>query len=398
MTLISPRTQTVIGDRYELTGAVIGSGGVGVVYAGHDRVLSRDVAVKILSDHAALNASLRQRFQAEALAVARLSHPNVVAVYDAGVHEDRPYIVMERLPGKTFADELAGKPLPGPRVRRVANDVLGALQCAHDAGIIHRDVKPHNILIAADGSAKLTDFGIAKSLDNDVTKTRDVLGTPAYLAPELFDGARPSAGTDVYGAGVMLYEALAGVKPFAGDTPWAVAAAAKAGLYTPLSEIAASTEPALFDVVERAMASDPEVRFSTAAEMQAAMNAPIETEPRAQSAMETTRVLQVQSPASQSTQIITADPRKGSANRIHPAARHSLSTRLDVGRRGLAKTLAAFALALVVIAGLFLMASGDAKPPAAASQPKASQPAAPASSVPAPLRNGLIELQRSVRP
>lgn len=257
----------------------IATGGMSTVWHGTDEVLDRDVAVKILSPFAGKDQSLRERFREEAMTVARLNHPNIVAVFDAGEQDDVPFIVMERLPGATFADELSGGPVPPARARRVGADVLSALECAHAVGVIHRDVKPHNVLIASDGSAKLSDFGIAKTVSADATRTSNVYGTPAYLAPELVEGTAASARSDIYGVGVMLYEAVTAAKPFRGDTPWGVVAAAREGRFTPLQGAAPWVDPALRDVIERAIDADPVRRFATAAQMRSRLLDQVPSQP-----------------------------------------------------------------------------------------------------------------------
>ena len=178
---------------------------------------------------------------------------------------------MERLPGETLADRLTAGPVDPDRVRRLAHDVLGALSAAHAAGIVHRDVKPGNILLTPDGSAKIADFGIATSLDADPTSASHLIGTPAYLAPERLDGAPASPRSDLYSLGVVLYEALAGAKPFRGDVPVAVAHSIHEGVHPPLAEVRPELDPGLAGVVEKAMAREPEARFPSAAAMAAAL-------------------------------------------------------------------------------------------------------------------------------
>jgi hypothetical protein len=265
---------TLIAGRYEV-GEVLGRGGMAEVFAGVDRRLGRDVAIKLLRPEISARPDVRTRFEAEARAAASLSHPNAVAVFDTGEEDGVTYIVMERLPGETLADRIAAGPLDPPDVKRVAVEVLGALHAAHAAGLAHRDVKPGNILIAADGRAKVADFGIAKSVESggaaDLTGTGQLLGTPAYLAPERLNGAPATARSDIYALGVVLYEALAGAKPFDGATPLATAQAISTGSYRPLVDARPELDPALAAVVERAMATDPARRFSSAAEMSAAI-------------------------------------------------------------------------------------------------------------------------------
>jgi eukaryotic-like serine/threonine-protein kinase len=246
------------------------------VLAGTDLRLQRPVAVKFLLPEMAARNDIRRRFEAEACAAASFSDPHAVAVYDTGEHEGRPYIVMERLPGETLADRIVTGPQDPAWVRQIAREVLGALAAAHAVGLVHRDVKPGNILITADGHAKIADFGIAKSLEAtdgslDLTGTGQLLGTPAYVPPERLDGSPATPQSDLYSLGVVLYEALTGQRPFPGDTPMKTAMAIVAGDYRPLHEVRPGLDPPLVAVVERAMATDPAARFDSAAAMAAAL-------------------------------------------------------------------------------------------------------------------------------
>ena len=270
---------SVVGDRYEI-GPLLGRGGMAEVYAGTDRRLGRPVAVKLMMPEMAARPDVRTRFEAEARSAASLSHPNAVAVYDTGDHEGTPYIVMERLPGETLADRIATGPLDPGWVRTMADEVLSALAAAHAVGLVHRDVKPANILLTADDRAKVADFGIAKSVEAagaaDLTGTGQLVGTPAYLAPERLDGAPATPRADIWAVGVVLYEALTGSRAFAAETPLAVARAVASGGHQPLAEAGPDLDPALVAAVERAMDPDPARRFSSAAEMAAALRAPAE--------------------------------------------------------------------------------------------------------------------------
>ena len=275
MTSLRPAAGEVVADRYEV-GELLGRGGMAEVRAGTDLRLQRPVAIKSLLPEMAARPDIRTRFEAEARAAASLSHPNAVAVFDTGEHAGAPYIVMERLPGETLADRIGSRPTGDVEaVRALAIEVLGALGAAHAVGLVHRDVKPANILIAADGRAKVADFGIAKSVQEtaagDHTATGQVFGTPAYLAPERLDGAPATAQADLWSLGVVLYEVLTGTRPFAGGTPLTMARAAAEGAHRPLAEVRPDVDPSLVAAVERALEPDPSARFASAAEMAAAL-------------------------------------------------------------------------------------------------------------------------------
>jgi serine/threonine-protein kinase len=245
------------------------------VYDAMDERLERPVAVKLLRADLSGDPALRRRFEVEARSAARLVHPNVVGVFDTGELGDRPYIVMERLPGATLADRLREGPMDEPGTRRLASEVLGALAAAHAAGIVHRDVKPSNILWARDGSVKVADFGIAKGLEplldpqsGDLTGTHLVIGTPAYLAPERLAGERATPSSDLWSLGAVLYEALAGARPFSRAT--ALMPDPERPEPVPLEVRRPGVDPPLAAAIERALARYPERRFATAAEMAAA--------------------------------------------------------------------------------------------------------------------------------
>ena len=219
-------TPTLIAGRYEV-GELLGRGGMAEVYAGIDLRLSRPVAIKLLQEAMAARDDIRLRFEAEARAAAAILQPHAVAVYDTGEHEGVPYIVMERLPGDTLADRIATGPvLSEAEARAFGRQVLGALDAAHHAGMVHRDVKPGNILLTAEGSAKIADFGIAKSLElsaagADLTGTGQLLGTPAYLAPEQLGGDPASPLSDLYALGRgPLRGARRGASRSRATTPW----------------------------------------------------------------------------------------------------------------------------------------------------------------------------------
>lgn len=264
----APLAPRLLSDRYRI-GPLLGRGGMAEVYDGFDERLRRGVAIKVLRPDMAADPEVRSRFEVEARSAAGLSHPNVVAVFDTGEHDGTPFIIMERLPGETLADRMAAGPVDQAWLRQVAGDVLGALGAAHAAGLVHRDVKPGNILIADDGCAKVADFGIAKSLEvaHEVTGTGLLIGTPAYLAPERLEGLPATERSDLYSLGVVLYEALAGAKPFDGPTPVAVADAVLHTAPRPLRELRPDVDPAFAAAVGRAMARNPSERPASAHEL-----------------------------------------------------------------------------------------------------------------------------------
>ncbi|MBV8980786.1 MAG: serine/threonine protein kinase [Acidimicrobiia bacterium] len=269
----------LIGGRYEL-GPLLRRGGMADVHTGVDRRLGREVAIKLLRPDMAERDDVRVRFESEARAAARLSHPNAVSVFDTGEHDGQPYIVMERLPGRTLADVIAEGPVSWHWLEPGATGVLSALGAAHAAGIVHRDVKPGNILLTDDGTAKIADFGIAKSAEMasgtaggtaDITLTGQLVGTPAYLAPERLAGAPATFLSDLYSMGVVLYEALAAEKPFTGDSFIAVAQAVQTGAHRPLATLRPDVGPGVAGAVERALDRDPTRRFASAEEMASAL-------------------------------------------------------------------------------------------------------------------------------
>ncbi|QZH66917.1 serine/threonine-protein kinase [Mycolicibacterium farcinogenes] len=259
-----------LGGRYQLRG-VLGRGGMAEVHDGWDTRLSRPVAVKLLYPALAADEVTRRRFENEARAAAALNHPNIVAIHDSGEDRGTPYIVMERLPGPTLADEISAGPLSADRVRWVLNDLLGALTAAHDAGILHRDIKPGNVLITKSGAAKLADFGIAKTDGAAHTRVGMVFGTANYLSPQRITGQPASPSDDLYALGVLGYEALTRRLPFERDNPVATMRSVLDEPLTPIGVLRPDVDPALIHVLERAMSRDPAYRFANAAEMRAAL-------------------------------------------------------------------------------------------------------------------------------
>lgn len=269
----------VLGDRYELT-RILGRGGMAEVYAAHDRVLDRHVAVKLLLERFKEDSAFTRRFSDEARHAARLNHPNLVAVYDTGSADGQPFIVMELVDGRSLQEALAEGTVDVATAVTVVAAVSKALGYAHDRGVIHRDVKPGNIMLAHDGSVKVTDFGIARAIGNDtVTRTAAVLGTAAYLSPEQAQGGAIDPRSDLYSLGVVLYEALTGSQPFRGDSPVTVAYQHVQEQPRPPRERNPAITVALEAVVLRAMAKNPANRYQHASDMYADLTAARDGQP-----------------------------------------------------------------------------------------------------------------------
>ena len=258
-----PQPGDLIADRYELE-ELVGTGGMSSVFRAHDRQLERRVAIKILHEHYAEDPEYLERFRREARAVARLSHPNIVTVIDRGDDGGRQYIVFEHVDGENLKElVLRSGRLSVRRALELALAVADGLAFAHDHGLVHRDVKPQNVLLSSEGEVKVTDFGIARSLhmEHGVTQTGTVLGTGEYLAPEQASGKPVSPATDVYSLGVVLWELLAGDVPFVGENFVAVALRHVNEPPPPLRERRPDVSPRLDAAVQRALAKDPARRF-----------------------------------------------------------------------------------------------------------------------------------------
>jgi serine/threonine protein kinase len=246
--------------------ARIGRGGMASVYQAHHPALDRNVAIKVLWDSLAEQSSFLERFRREARAASRLRHPNILTVYDFGESDGIAYMVTELLPGGTLADRL-GRPLPYTEILRVLRAIGAALDVAHEAGLIHRDVKPSNILFTRDGEPVLADFGIARLVEPEDSLTLEgaLIGTPHYMAPEMASGGGASEASDLYSLGVVLYEMLVGEPPFPRETPIAVV---RAHIHEPppsLAERNPSAPQGMDAVVRRVLSKDPARRYQSGA-------------------------------------------------------------------------------------------------------------------------------------
>jgi eukaryotic-like serine/threonine-protein kinase len=262
-------TPQILLGRYEV-GRLLGAGGMAEVYEGHDRLLARRVAIKILLSQYAHDPAFLARFRREAQSAASLSHPNIVSVFDTGSEGDTWFIVMEYVDGRTLKDIIRAEgALYWARAAEVAADVAGALAVAHARGIVHRDVKPGNVMLTTEGKVKVMDFGIARATAvPSITQTSAVVGTAQYIAPEQAQGLEVDGRTDVYALGCCLYEMVTGQVPFSGPTPVAIAYRHVREEPTPPRALNPDVPPPLERVCLKAMAKRPEDRYQTAAEMQ----------------------------------------------------------------------------------------------------------------------------------
>lgn len=262
-----------IGGRYKIL-KLIGGGGMSNVYLAHDIILSRDVAIKILRYDLSNEEELHRRFQREALSATSLTNPNIVSIYDVGEDEDMHYIVMEYIKGKTLKQYIQEfSPLSAARSVHIMKQLTSAIAHAHENGIIHRDIKPQNILMDEEGNVKITDFGIATSLGaTSFTQTNSVIGTVHYLSPEQARGGLATMKSDIYALGIVFYELLTGELPFSGESAVSIALKHLQAETPSVRELDASIPQSVENIVLKATAKDQNHRYSNAEEMEEDLN------------------------------------------------------------------------------------------------------------------------------
>jgi serine/threonine protein kinase len=266
---MSEARKTVLDDRYDVV-RPLGSGGMGEVYLARDRVLGRDVALKVLRKQYTGDAEFAERFKREAMSAASLSHPNIIQVYDRGeTEEGASYIAMEYVPGGTLKERISREgPLEAADAAGIGAQVAEALGAAHDRGMVHRDIKPQNVLLAARGGAKVVDFGIARAGSSaTISRTGSVMGTAGYMSPEQALGKPATPKSDLYSLGVVLYEALTGELPYTADNPIAVSMKHVNEPLRPPIELNPRIPKGMNALVTKLLAKDPEDRYADAEEL-----------------------------------------------------------------------------------------------------------------------------------
>jgi len=269
MAITDTLIDTLFDGRYRIV-RKLGTGGMANVYLAEDQELGRSVAIKILDDRHAADEQFVERFRREAKNAASLSHPNIVAIYDRGEAEGTYYIAMEYLDGRTLKELLVRFGPPPVKIAiGYARQVLSGLAFAHKYGLVHRDIKPHNVLVDSGGHVKVTDFGIARSESSQMTEAGSIIGTAQYLSPEQARGAPVDQRSDIYSVGILLYELLTGSVPFTGDTPVEIAMKHLSAVPEPPSKKRPEIPRGVDLAVVRALAKDPAERYQSAEEMDA---------------------------------------------------------------------------------------------------------------------------------
>ncbi|HJQ29320.1 MAG TPA: Stk1 family PASTA domain-containing Ser/Thr kinase, partial [Rubrobacter sp.] len=329
--------QQLVDNRYRIL-KPLGSGGMADVYLAHDAILDRDVALKVMSTRYASDDEFVERFKREAQSAAALSHPNIVSIFDRGESEDGTYyIAMEYLPGGTLKDRILKRgALPAHTAAAVALQMAEALRAAHERDVIHRDIKPHNILITASGDVKVTDFGIARAASSSaMTRTGHILGTAHYISPEQAMGEPVGPSSDLYSLGVVLYEMLTGELPFDADTPLGIAMKHVNGHVVPPKAVRPSVPDGINAITLRLLAKNPEDRYASDSEL-------IEDLERVSAGLD---------PSGATTEMMTRAMPVSATTRISPPVPPQRVGRDKKRRRGAAPLLLAL-LALLILASL----------------------------------------------
>ena len=389
--------------RYDII-EMVGKGGMGVLYRGHDPKLERDVAVKMMHVDFTGDDTARERFQREARAVARLQHRNVVTIHELGDLDGTPYIVMEFLTGQDLEHILKGTTtLPLVKKLDIAIQLCEGLGYAHDQGIVHRDIKPGNVRILEDGTVKILDFGIAKFAMSSVTQSGTVMGTPSYMAPEQIMGQPVDGRADLFSAGVLLYELLAGRKPFVGDSPTSVVYQIMHGEAASIREIVPDLPDALAEVVSRALEKDPAQRYAKASELasdlqmvKVMLDLPLHPKERTgpQSTGDTTTIMpQLYATRAKSGTGPISGPVPDTRMRptaVAEAADAAARARTDEGAKPhVIYIVGGLVVLIAVVFGYFAMNRGGDAPPAGAAAPRAG---GSTSTPPAATPSGTIEV------
>ena len=352
--------QTTLSDRYEL-GERIAAGAMGSVYEARDTRLGRPVAVKLLKDHLADDATFIERFRREARAAAALTHPNIAHVFDFGIDGRHHYLVMELVEGRDLAQVLREDgPIEPARAADISAKIAGALAHAHEGGVIHRDVKPANVILGPDDRVKVTDFGIARAAgESTLTATGSVMGTAQYISPEQASGRPAGPTSDIYSLGIVLFEMLTGAVPFTGESALSIAMRHINDEVPRPSSLQPAVPEELDAVVAKACAKDPTVRFASATELASATRA-AGTGGASTAPVGVAETQRLGAPAQTTAELSTP------STKVWPIP----GDRYNPTRIGRA-VIAAFLLLVVIAAGLLLWRLSEDEPPA---RTRAEQP------------------------